>query len=68
MISFWRDVSEEVASPSVRDGGAVRDNEDALCVDFLGELVGGDGFAEARLCVPEELAGVFRRMRGRILS
>lgn len=68
MIGFWRDMSEEVTRPGVGDGGTVRDNEDALRIDFLSELVGGESFTKARLCVPEKLAGVFGSLRGRILS
>ena len=42
--------------PGVGDGRAVRDNENILCAQLHAQIIGGQGFAKAGLCVPEELS------------
>ena len=48
------DVGFEVGLPGVLDGGLEGHHEHALGAELLGELVGGEGLAEAHLRVPEE--------------
>jgi hypothetical protein len=49
------DVRGEVLLPSRLDGGLEGENETRREAHVLGELVGGEGLAEAHLRVPEEL-------------
>ena len=44
----------QVRLPRILDGGFEGHHEDALGAELLGELVGGEGLAEAHLRVPEE--------------
>ncbi|OQA29695.1 MAG: hypothetical protein BWY59_00135 [Verrucomicrobia bacterium ADurb.Bin345] len=48
------DVGFEIRLPRVLHGGLEGDHEHALGAELLGELVGGEGFAEAHLRVPQE--------------
>ena len=48
------DVGFEVRLPRILDGGLEGHHEHALGAELLGELVGGEGLAEAHLRVPEE--------------
>jgi hypothetical protein len=47
-------VGFEVRLPRILDGGLEGDHQHALGAELLGELVGGEGLAEAHLRVPEE--------------
>ena len=53
-------VGLEVGLPGVLDGGLEREHEQTLHAHALGELVGGEGRAEAHLGVPEERGLVVR--------
>ena len=44
----------EVALPCIFDSGLECDDEYAFSTELFGELVGGEGFAEAHLGVPKE--------------
>ena len=58
-----------VVVPGVRDGGAVRHDEHLRGADAAAEVVGGQRLAEARLCVPQELAAlVGAGVVGRLLN
>ena len=48
------DVGFEVGLPRILDGGLEGHDEHALGAELLGELVGGEGLAEAHLRVPQE--------------
>jgi hypothetical protein len=48
------DVGFEVGLPGILHGGLERHHQHPLGAELLGELVGGEGLAEAHLRVPEE--------------
>ena len=58
VAALYSDELHVVVVPRIGDGGAVGDDEHLLRADAATKVVGGERLAEARLCVPQELAAV----------